>query len=83
MNPERFTGYSGKNIWPIIYQENCFQGNHSEMCHEELMFNRIISGFHTSISSHISDGFYYADIDDYGPNVDFYFAKVGYFLDRL
>jgi len=24
MNPERMTGYAGKNIWPIIYNENCF-----------------------------------------------------------
>lgn len=24
MNPERMTGYAGRNIWPIIYNENCF-----------------------------------------------------------
>lgn len=25
-NPESFTGYQGRNIWPLIYKENCFGG---------------------------------------------------------
>lgn len=23
-NSEAYTGYNGTNIWPVVYQENCF-----------------------------------------------------------
>lgn len=26
-NPERFTGYAGRNVWDAIYRENCFSKN--------------------------------------------------------
>ena len=41
------------------------------------MFNRIISGFHASISSHICEYFIPEGKTDYEPSWKFYFDKVG------
>ncbi|GAB5354503.1 hypothetical protein AAMO2058_000124100 [Amorphochlora amoebiformis] len=53
INPERWTGYSpsqGSNlIWKAIYRENCPKGD----CPVQNFLNRIISGLHTSITTHI------------------------------
>ena len=51
---ESFSGYNGSKIWQLIYEENCFGGNYAEMCLEEKVLYKIISGLHTSISSHLS-----------------------------
>ena len=56
-NRERFTGYSGPlaaRIWAAIYNENCFQSLRSDMCLEERVFYRLISGLQTSITTHIA-----------------------------
>ena len=55
-NVESFSGYNGSYIWKLIYQENCFGGrnNYEQMCLEEKVMYKIISGLHTSISSHLS-----------------------------
>ena len=54
-----------------------------KLCIEEKMFNRVISGLHTSISSHISEFFPDEKTQEFYPNVDFYFEKVGKFQDRI
>jgi ERO1-like protein alpha len=57
LNPEGNTGYIGKEanrVWTAIYQENCFKGNLEDMCLEQRMFYRLLSGLHTSISMHIA-----------------------------
>ena len=54
MNVESFSGYNGSYIWKLIYEENCFGGNYESMCLEEKVMYKIISGLHTSISSHLS-----------------------------
>jgi len=58
-NPERFTGYSGASahkVWDAIYTENCFtdlDGDPFGQCQEEIIFYRLISGMHTSITVHL------------------------------
>lgn len=69
LNPERFTGYSGESahrVWKSIYLENCFRPKTSfsfnpyiqsnklqELCLEERVFYRSISGLHASINTHL------------------------------
>ncbi|KAJ3342128.1 hypothetical protein HDU93_003344 [Gonapodya sp. JEL0774] len=59
-NPERFTGYSGESaarVWRAVYSENCFdlpgRQFNEPVCAEKMIFYRIISGLHASISLHI------------------------------
>lgn len=61
LNPETNTGYVGREanrVWESVYKENCFKGNLEEMCLEQRVFFRLISGLHTSISMHIIHNFY-------------------------
>lgn len=54
-NIESFTNYNGSMIWKLIYEENCFKGKiFEEMCYEEKVLYNVISGLHTSISTHLS-----------------------------
>lgn len=68
LNPERYTGYKGKSahkIWHSIYMENCFRPIHvynnpyitderlNDMCLEQRVFYRAISGLHSSINIHL------------------------------
>jgi Endoplasmic Reticulum Oxidoreductin 1 (ERO1) len=47
-------GEHAHRIWNAIYAQNCFRHVHSTVCDEEsLVFYRIISGVHTSISMHL------------------------------
>lgn len=55
LNPERWTGYNGSKVWDAIYEENCFANSElSDMCYEERVMYRLLSGMHTSINTHIS-----------------------------
>ena len=56
LNPERWTGYNGSHVWNAIYNENCFakMGDFDEMCYEERVLYRLLSGMHTSVNIHIS-----------------------------
>nr|XP_002159593.1 ERO1-like protein beta isoform X1 [Hydra vulgaris] len=70
INPERYTGYQGKDanrIWMSIYKENCFLPENSprnyeefkakflsKTCIEKRVFYRTVSGLHASISIHLS-----------------------------
>jgi hypothetical protein len=64
LNPERYTGYAGESahrIWRSIYEENCFFKNGKShnpfsldnVCYEERVFYRAISGLHSSINIHL------------------------------
>ncbi|RZC36623.1 ERO1 domain containing protein, partial [Asbolus verrucosus] len=67
LNPERYTGYKGTSahrIWHSIYMENCFRSTKidnpyiqssklNNMCLEERVFYRAISGLHSSINIHL------------------------------
>mmetsp|Transcript_11332 Transcript_11332/g.42475 ORF Transcript_11332/g.42475 Transcript_11332/m.42475 type:complete len:480 (-) Transcript_11332:93-1532(-) len=62
LNPETNTGYDGKEaskIWMTIYRENCFHGGNVEnMCLEERIFYRLLSGVHMTITTKIAAYFY-------------------------
>ena len=59
LNPERWTGYNGSHIWNAIYHENCFakMGGLQEMCYEERVLYRLLSGMHASVNIHIAMSF--------------------------
>ena len=59
-NPERWTGYNGSHVWSAIYNENCVEkmGDLEEMCYEERVLYRVLSGMHSSINIHISETYY-------------------------
>lgn len=60
LNPERNTQYNGTHIWNAIYEENCinFDGNDLEMCFEERVLYRLLSGLHTSTTLSIAKNYY-------------------------
>lgn len=59
-NIERYTGYNGTKIWSAIYEMICSSSTESSdlqgdgLCLEERLIYRVISGLHSSISTHIS-----------------------------
>jgi len=59
-NPERWTGYNGSDVWRAMYEENCFRGHNEvdDMCYEERVLYRLLSGMHASINIHISKNYY-------------------------
>jgi len=56
LNPERNTGYNGTHIWNAIYEENCLADK--EMCLEERILYRLLSGLHTSTTLSIAKHYY-------------------------
>jgi flavocytochrome c len=68
LNPERNTGYNGTHIWNAIYEENCILSTTSSssgtgdsednMCLEERVLYRLLSGLHTSTTLSIAKNFY-------------------------
>ena len=80
---EQFTGYQGQKIWNMIYEENCMSLSRS--CGGDNFLFKVISGMHTSVSSHLSE--YFIDFkrpdDNARPNELMYHQKVGAFPDRL
>ena len=99
-NPERFTGYSGTSaarIWNAIYDENCFvpttdsQADSlptfvppAEQCLEKRVFYRLISGLHSSISTHLCHDYSY-DLASlvFETNVDRFYETVGKYPVRV
>jgi ERO1-like protein alpha len=96
-NPERFTGYSGPSatrIWSAIYDENCFVNedvdlvpsfnNPTEQCIEKRVFYRIISGLHSSITTHLTHDFS-RDLSSqiFAPNIDRFFETVAKHPSRV
>jgi len=58
LNPERNTAYNGTHIWQAIYQENCVLDEHEDMCLEERVLYRLLSGLHTSTTLSIASAYY-------------------------
>ena len=64
-NKEVFTGYEGTPVWTAIYAENCacsdeipkLKGEAEETCSENTLLYQMMSGLHTSISTHIAANF--------------------------
>ena len=80
LNPERYTGYSGQSadkVWRAIHEDNCFLSEADEctLTTDQRVYNRIISGMHSSISIHIAhsyclemDSDHIAECSRWGPN---------------
>lgn len=93
-NPERYTGYSGPNanvLWSSLYNENCF-GYDGEEDHdtessdkdiEHRLFFRLISGFHSSVSTHLSYSYLNTSSGTWGPSLPTFVSRVGNYPDRL
>ncbi|CAM6032086.1 unnamed protein product [Sphagnum compactum] len=96
-NPERFTGYSGSDayrIWHAIYLENChyvhggksignvFDAPPMNSCLERTLFYRIISGMHTSISTHLTSKYRNETTLAFDRNYLEYWNRVGSFQER-
>eukprot|EP00815_Leptocylindrus_aporus_P000308 CAMPEP_0116059224 /NCGR_PEP_ID=MMETSP0322-20121206/5666_1 /TAXON_ID=163516 /ORGANISM="Leptocylindrus danicus var. apora, Strain B651" /LENGTH=953 /DNA_ID=CAMNT_0003543559 /DNA_START=437 /DNA_END=3298 /DNA_ORIENTATION=+ len=62
LNPERNTYYNGTHIWNAIYEENCLEidnnDDNSEMCFEEKVLYRLLSGLHTSTTVSIAKNYF-------------------------
>jgi len=61
INPERNTGYNGTHIWTAIYEENCRAVSPSadeDVCLEERVLYRLLSGLHASTTLSIAKNFY-------------------------
>lgn len=89
LNPERYTGYKGdsaRRIWQAIYQESCFQDGSNDTCRERRVFYRLISGFHTSITVHVTTSFLHNErggVENWGPHLEMFKWRVANFPDRL
>lgn len=101
LNPERYTAYDGQSahkVWKAIHQDNCFQqkndaGDVRQQCtlsKEQRVYNRIISGMHSSISLHIAhsyclemDADQIAECAKWGPNVTLAHERVLNHRERL
>ncbi|EFC50762.1 predicted protein [Naegleria gruberi] len=93
-NPETRTGYSGEEasrVWNAIYGVNCFVNrNLNDMCFEERVFYKLISGLHISITMKIAR--YYTlkfghdenpTYDSYTPNYEMFEKAILPFPDRV
>ncbi|ESL07279.1 endoplasmic reticulum oxidoreductin [Trypanosoma rangeli SC58] len=79
-NPEGNTGYSGPmafRVWQAIYKENCMTDvsqegvlNSEKQCKEQLIFKKLISGLHTSITMHVA-AFFHKDVAGTSPLKEF------------
>jgi len=56
LNPERWTGYNGSHVWSAVYEENCLRtaATFDDMCYEERVLYRLLSGMHASVNIHIA-----------------------------
>eukprot|EP00808_Paulinella_micropora_P011984 g12992.t1 len=54
-NEEGNTGYNGSHVWLAIYEENCFSiGSKDDVCYEERVLYRLLSGMHSSTNIHVA-----------------------------
>jgi ERO1-like protein alpha len=82
--PEANTGYrDGKIVWDQIYNENCFKGSIDDKCTEERVFYKIISGLHTSITTHICKFFEKSSGGQWKSNLELYKKLVHPHPDRI
>lgn len=50
----RYDGPNARRLWQAIYDENCFLHHEQDMCFEERVFFRLLSGLQSSINTHIA-----------------------------
>jgi len=64
-NPEQYTGYTGRSaekVWKAVHEENCFQQEDESdgtcgLSADQRVYNRVISGMHSSISLHVASSY--------------------------
>ncbi|KAG7372588.1 endoplasmic reticulum oxidoreductin [Nitzschia inconspicua] len=98
LNPERYTGYNGpsaEKVWNAIHSENCFQQENAtdggcSLTSDQRVYNRILSGLHSSISLHIAHSYCLemdpnkiAECKTWGPNVTVALERVLNHKDRM
>uniref|UniRef100_A0A6V7QS61 Endoplasmic reticulum oxidoreductin-1-like n=1 Tax=Ananas comosus var. bracteatus TaxID=296719 RepID=A0A6V7QS61_ANACO len=87
LNPERYTGYSGRSawrIWDAIYKENCPKYPSEEFCQEKKLLYKLISGLHSSISVHIASDYLLDESSNlWGHNLELLYDRVLKYPDRV
>ncbi|KZV29728.1 endoplasmic oxidoreductin-1-like [Dorcoceras hygrometricum] len=87
LNPERYTGYTGataRRIWDAIYSENCPKYTSGEICPERRVLYKLISGLHSSISTHIASDYLLDETKNlWGRNLELMYDRVLRFPDRV
>ncbi|KAI9102473.1 hypothetical protein DFS34DRAFT_609297 [Phlyctochytrium arcticum] len=92
-----YHGESPQRVWGAIYNENCFNVNEnrlenslsnsqkevSDQCMEKRVFYRLISGLHTSISTHICDQWLDRQTGVWMRNLTCYEERVGNHKERI
>ena len=88
LNPERNTGYNGTHIWTAIYEENCWaiapttdddDQTKKNVCLEERVLYRLLSGLHASTTLSIAQNYYPPSKRkgrvDWEPNPSYFYQK--------
>ncbi|MBA0720247.1 hypothetical protein Golax_007877 [Gossypium laxum] len=87
LNPERYTGYTGpsaRRIWDAVYSENCPKYPAEELCQEEKILYKLISGLHSSISIHIASDYLLDEATNlWGHNLDLMYNRVLRYPNRV
>ncbi|XP_057722177.1 endoplasmic reticulum oxidoreductin-2-like [Arachis stenosperma] len=87
LNPERYTGYTGpsaRRIWDAVYSENCPKYPSEELCQEEKILYKLISGLHSSISVHIAADYLLDEaMNLWGQNLSLLYDRVHKYPDRV
>jgi len=88
LNPKRNTGYDGSHLWQAIYEENCFKraGSVENMCYEERVLYRLLSGMHAAINIQICYNYYPPEPgtrDDWSPNPEKFVQLFKDYPERL
>ncbi|CAL9015895.1 unnamed protein product [Prunus brigantina] len=87
LNPERYTGYTGpsaRRIWDAVYAENCPKYPSEELCAEERILYKLISGLHSSISVHIASDYLLDETTQmWGSNLPLMYDRVLRYPDRV
>ncbi|XP_039004486.1 endoplasmic reticulum oxidoreductin-2-like isoform X2 [Hibiscus syriacus] len=87
LNPERYTGYTGpsaRRIWDAVYSENCPKYPAEELCQEEKILYKLISGLHSSISIHIGSDYLLDEATNlWGHNLDLLYNRVLRYPNRV
>ncbi|KAE8655343.1 Endoplasmic reticulum oxidoreductin-1 [Hibiscus syriacus] len=87
LNLERYTGYTGpsaRRIWDAVYSENCPKYPAEELCQEEKLLYKLISGLHSSITIHIASDYLLDEAKNlWGHNLDLLYNRVLKYPNRL
>jgi ERO1-like protein alpha len=100
-NPEGYTGYgvldpsdtTAKRLWALLSEQACFSeapagagaGAGAPVCLEQVVLQRLVSGLHASVSTHIAltAGDASRRFSFGAPNASMYVARVGRHRERL